>query len=446
MRVISPTTDDQLRAERDLIAAIIAGLARVSSSRLWPGFNPARLPLAVALPASDATWLLDHDRADGYDAVASTGEQPRRLRRAGLDERIVANSVSLIADRPTATIIVEDTASEVELTALAAHELFHVHQASHFPDWGANEASHLLWTWDDPENIARSERELSLLGQAHAAPDDATCARLTRQALAWRRERFGRLPPDARDYENAIELVEGTARYIEGRTATLVGGRLYERDAVNLLDVRRRCYRTGRDWCALLDRLAGPDWSNRLPTMPGSPVPVLTDLLAASIGEPGTADDGWRDGLARATAAIAAERTRRFSRVDLLRTESGGSVVIRSRLNAPIRVIGFDPMNLTGLSDGVVLHERYLSLSVGEARVTILNRVTVTTSMVDHSLFGGLVRARILIGAGGIAAVPDWSVDDLAALGIRITGPFAVRQTGPGSDELLPGMQPEGAQ
>lgn len=240
-----PLSADRHRIEREVSGAIIAGLGRVSAVGIWPGFDPIGMPLAVAFPSVPATWLINYDPVDGYLAIEPSAS--RLQRRDGLDERIVANSVAMIAGRLAASIIVDDAAGVDDTIALAAHELFHIHQAGHYPDWGANEASLLTWPWDDTENIARSMQEMTLLAAATAAQSAPTCRELTRWALTARRGRFAGLPTGACAYEDAVELAEGTAHLIEDRTATLLGTRLRDREDVDPTDVRRRCYRTGRD-------------------------------------------------------------------------------------------------------------------------------------------------------------------------------------------------------
>ena len=435
-----PLSADRHRIERAVIDDSIAGMGRVSAAALWPGFDPAALALAVAFPRHPATWLINHDPVDGYDVDEQPS--PRRQRRDGLDERIVANSVAMIAGRLTATIIVEDPTRVAHITALAAHELFHVHQAQRYPDWGANEAGQLAWPWDDADNLARSMHELALLRAATVAPDDETSVALARQALTARRDRFVHLPPDARAYEDAVELAEGTAHWIEHRTTTLPGTRLHEPEEVNTIDVRRRCYRTGRDWCILLDRLAGPNWVARLPTGSGQPTPVLSHQLEVAIGlPPAGPDERWRNGLPDATAKIAAERTRRQDRVAELRGSFGGSVVIQASAETPLRVTGLDPMNLTALADGQVLHERYVALTLGGTPITVLNHPTLTMSVVELPLFTGLDRAEILVDVGLITAIEKASPTALTTLGIRIDGPCVVRRAGPRTIHLMPGTQ-----
>ncbi len=436
-----PPPIDPCQIEFDLIDDLLAGLIRVSAEQLWPDFDPATLPLAVAIPSQRSTWLINHETADGYLVVRT--DASGLLRRDGLNDRIVAHSIAMIADRLTATIIVDDPRRVAEATALAAHELFHVHQAEHYPEWGANEASQLAWPWHDAENLARSIHESSLLNAALSATADETSLAIARQALARRRDRFDHLVPEARAYESAVELAEGTARFVEHRTATLLGAQFPEEEDVNTIDVRRRCYRTGQDWCALLQRLTGPDWTARLPSGADGAMPILPDLLEAAIGPPPTKpDERWRDNLSWATAEISAERTRRQERVGLLRGVLGGSVVIRARPDAPPQVARFGLMNLTPLPDGQVLHERYLSLMLGETRITALNHSTLTTVAGDHPLFAGPARAEILIDAGLVMGPEDGTPHDVAILGIEITGPYTLRRAGPQAVELLPGTTP----
>jgi hypothetical protein len=431
---------------RALIDGIVAGLAGIATGRLWPGFDPASLPLAVALDAEPATWLINHAGVPGYERADAnpTPGKPPLFRRAGLDERLTANSVAMIGDQLTATIFVDEGTSLPHLVALAAHELFHVFQRRHYPDWGANETSLLTYPWDDPANLALANHEVTLLSRAVSAPDDQSGGHLAAQALATRQHRFRLLTPEARDYENAVELVEGTARYIESRVASQLGTSLPQLDTRDGIDLRRRCYRTGHDWCVMLDRLAGPDWRAAPSAGPGEPMPVLTDVLAAVVGQPDDLvdDGGWRDGLAGATATIDSETARRAGRLELVRASAGASILLQGQPGAPLRVAGFDPMNLTPLPDGRVLHERFLDLTLGETRFTVLDRASVTTAAGPHPLFSGVDRAEILIAGSTLPSGTVWDTASLTELGVRVDGPFTVRQAGLDMIEILAGRPP----
>lgn len=429
-------------AGRALIDGIVAGLASISPDHLWPGFDPASVPLAVALDAEPATWLINHAGIPGYERADTnpTPGKPPLFRQAGLDERLTANSVAMIGDQLTATIFADVGTSLPHLIALAAHELFHVFQRRHYPGWGANETSLLTYPWDDPANLALANHEVTLLSRAVAVPDDQSGGHLAALALATRRQRFRLLTPEARGYENAVELVEGTARYIEGRVASHLGTSLPQLETRDGIDLRRRCYRTGHDWCVMLDRLAGPDWRAAPSAGPGEPMPVLTDILAAVVEQPDDLidDGGWRDGLAAATAAIDSETARRAGRLELVRASAGASILLRSQPRAPLLVTGFDPMNLTPLPDGRVFHERFLDLTLGETRFTVLDRASVTTAAGPHPLFSGVDRAEILIAGSTLPTGTVWNTASLAGLGVRVDGPFTVRRLGPEAVEILP--------
>lgn len=428
---------------RDLIEGIVTGLASFPPGQLWPGFDPASMPLAVGVSADASTWLVNHGEAAGDGAPEPAAADPpdsATSRRAQLDEPLIANSVAMIAGRLTATIVVEPASTPAERAALAAHELFHVFQQIHYPHWSANEAALLTYPWDDPVNLARATHEADLLSQARDAPGSQACRELVSRALVLRRERIRLLPAEAGTYEQAIELTEGTARYVEHRAAGLFGIQLPDPDTRSGLDVRRRCYQTGRDWCILLDRLAGSSWPTLLPAGSDQPPPVLSDILTLAVRpSDDLTDDNWRAGLVRATATIDAETSRRAGRIETVRASTGGSVVIRSTPGSPLQALGFDPMNLTPIRDGLVLHERYLSLTSGETRITIVGQVSLTTAAGDHPLFSKLERAEILIASSALVDGPTWAPESLTGLGIQIDGPFTVRRSGSDVIEILPG-------
>lgn len=169
-------------------------------------------------------------------------------------------------------------------------------------------------------------------------------------------------------------------------------------------------------------------------------MPGLSDLLEVAIdGPPADLSEAWRDGLGRALEAIFAERARRDDLLAELRESLGDLVVLRATPDAPLRAAGFDPMNLTGLADGHVLHERYLALTVGETRITVLNHPTLTTVIGAHPLFAGLDRAEVLVQTSLITAIEDEAPPALPTLGIRIEGSCDGLRTGPGMIELVPG-------
>ena len=429
---------------RTLIDGIVAGLAGIPPGCLWPGFDPASMPLAVAVVAAPATWLINRDHVDGYDQAETVSGQPPLLRRSGLDQRLVGNSVVDIGGRLTATIFVDAGTPLPDIVALAAHELFHVFQADRYPGWGASEAALLTYPWDDAVNLARATNELALLDRAMAADEGDACRDLAAMALAARRERFQRLPADAQAYENGIELAEGTARFVEVRAAQTLGWPLPALETGGGVDVRRRGYQAGAGWCALLARLAGPDWPSSLPDGSDAPMPVFTDMLAVVVGQPADPpvdDVGWQEHLNDAITAVATEADRRTERMAAVRAVATLTVVVRSQPGSPLRVAGFDPMNLIPLADGMVLHERYLVLTMGETRITVLGQPSLTASGGDHPLFSGLDRAEILLTLSPADEVM-WDVGSMATLGIRIDGPCSIQQVRPDRIAVEPGDRP----
>jgi hypothetical protein len=186
-----------------------------------------------------------------------------------------------------------------ETLAVLFHESFHGFQRDRFaafdrrPETGS-------WFIDPgaitPEFVARAVAEQRLLIEALQAGREPELVRAARAYLAARRQRTAAAPSAAREMEDALERIEGSATWIETRALAIVldaddrrAGR-YVREAYLAPALKRwpgslqervfrwRGYGTGAAIGLLLDRLEAPGWRESLER--GATFP---DLLAKAV-------------------------------------------------------------------------------------------------------------------------------------------------------------------
>lgn len=401
--------------EHAFLVDVLERLVAITKNPVWPGFAPAAIPLAIAIHDADSTWRTS-PLSDATVAAESSVKVPgsqTMTRFPGIDPRIVANSVADFDGVRTATVIVPAGALAHGagtgwngVAGLAAHELFHVHQAEAGFAPGGNEAVLLTAPWDDPEMLALTRAEWTALRRAVSSREDEHAYAALRDAVKLRRERAARLPEEILEYLRATELKEGTARYVQARaywgdeTPDLASS-MDEQS----LDLRRACYDTGLAWCLLLDRFGPPVWKAAVSSLDGTSL----DALAVSlVGKQATETAGtWRDLLPAAIADLARERTSRGQRLASLRAPERAHAVVKAAPGLDLVVAGFDPINVSVCDAATVVHERYLELEAGDASLTVPDMTAITTSDGDHPLFAALRGAELCGDDEGAGVWPD---------------------------------------
>lgn len=387
--------------EHALLVAVLERLVAITENPVWPGFTPATMPLAIAIHDADSTWRTSPDASAAAESSVQVSRSQTMTRVPRIDPRIVANSVADFDRVPTATVIVPagglangaDT-GWTDVAGLAAHELFHVHQAEAGFAPGGNEAVLLTAPWDDPEALALARAEWTALRRAVSSWGGEHAYAALRDAVALRRERAAHLPEELIEYVRATECKEGTARYVQTRACW--GGETPDL-ALSMgersLDLRRACYDSGLAWCLLLDRFGPPVWKAAV----ASPDGTSLDALAVSLaGKQATETAGaWRDLLPAAIANIDRERTSRGQRLASLRSPERAHAAVRPAPGLDLVVAGFDPINVSVCDAATVIHDRYLALAAGDASLTVLGMAAITTSDEDHPLFAGLRGAEL---------------------------------------------------
>lgn len=385
--------------ETKAVAAVFDALHAVEGRPLWPGFELARVPVAVF--DGQRTYLLRHP-APPSEFAPVPGSALRAV--DGQHSTMRANTSVELAGVLTATYMATGGASPEASAAIIAHEAFHVFQRQKHPDWVTNEVNLFTYPFEDVKNLAQARLEAAAFERALSSPDAAQAACWSRAALAVRTERFSRLPQDAVSYERGVELVEGTASLVQYRA----GERSQPSISASGLaadGTRRRAYAAGRTIGLLLDRLA-PGWEARLEA--AKPQAVLDEELARALPSPagapcasGAEEVEFHDQAAARDVAVFVAR--RNTSLREFTDAAGWRVIIRAAEGAPLKPQGFDPMNVLRLDAGQVLHTRWVKAGTGEGAVEVMNRSSLTRAAGSHPLFSGFRELEVT----GLPAEPE---------------------------------------
>ncbi len=373
------------------VFALVDEFDRIAAQPLWPGFDARKTPLE--LYDGTNTYLFRHPAPP--PEFAPVEGHPGFMVFRGRHAAMRADTAAEVGGVMTATL----EGADITLAPVLVHECFHVFQAREHPSWTGNEATLFTYPIDDVRALALARLELEAMSRALAAPQPACWAA---RALTLRRERFARLPKDAVAYERGTELHEGLAQYVEG----MAGGRKEVRfRPFAASEVRARSYVSGEALARLLDRLT-PDWKSKIANS-------LDDLLPAADSTAcdfTPAERQSAEALAGADVGkLARERTELKQAFD---AQPGWRLTVEAATGKPLLVGGFDPMNVTRLSEHLILHKRMLKLQNDSGSLEILNHGSITEGAGTHPLFDGARRWT----TAGLATKPEVRQD-----GTRVT-------------------------
>jgi hypothetical protein len=417
----------------------------MSREKLWPGFAPLEIPLAVYDQRD--SYLFRHPSPPAqYRPVPGA---PEVYVMSGLDPAITANSSAQLGGVPTATVRIQSP-SRWAGAELAVHELFHVFQRARHPSWTANEADLFTYPFERADALALRREETDALMRAFRAtiPDVAAGVLSAQESdsvrcwarafVAARSRRFVLIGAEAAAYERGTELNEGLARYVELRATgwlPLVPPMSGDSSLARSRDktgeftaeaVRQRAYEVGAAMGMVLDHLQ-PDWREQLeaaaPTSTSPLDVMLANAAGAQTGAGCSASASRRAAWARAAeldvhgirAAHAQARTAHLGR-------PGWRIVLETP-SAPLFPQGFDPLNVTRLSSSEVLHTRFLELQGSAGSLKLLGVAALTEgSAGGHPLFAG-IRQVTITGLDAAPAVRD-SAGTITLAAPGLTGRF----------------------
>lgn len=239
----------QARSLQDLAGGIAALDAQVST--FWPGYWPPGQPFVLYRPRGGCVMRSAEPPDAGFTAIAGA---PGFWQGACDDARFRGPMVLGETIGGIAAPAVELHSRLDELLpagTFLVHEAFHAFQDGHF-DAIARADTDFVFPRDE-ELVRMKLRESSFLLSASDTDDRARQIALVRAAIATREARLARMPADARAIEDRYLRTEGTAEYVDVRTAALI--RASERPSKYLQDaLRRRSGGLGRTWEYLLRR------------------------------------------------------------------------------------------------------------------------------------------------------------------------------------------------
>ncbi len=220
--------DSTDRALMRIVEAVIEGASYEGEP--WPGYDAAERPLMVY---REGKWCLllnppSYAPPKGWIKYPETwpvlscsawldpGGDNRLVGQLDFDHEVAGKLV--VAVPLYEEIPAKFGKAAPFLYSFIAHEAFHQFQRHSFSD--VNTPSDERYPMLDPENNAMAAMELRSLEEAFEAicRSDSIAARedaLT--ALAVHNHRWERLDGDAREIERSLEIVEGTAKYVETR-------------------------------------------------------------------------------------------------------------------------------------------------------------------------------------------------------------------------------------
>lgn len=435
--------------DRDLRAA-----GPAVNRNLWPGFRPDTIPTLYVIP--HLAKVMTQWRAappDSFHAINGAAEA----------FWIDTGRVSFPSGRMIAFLGVDSGQGRAPTMGLALHERFHSHERATRVEgkrfgWGENSMLTATYPVYDAANEAAFALESRLLHRAWQARDDAGTRRFVRAFLAVRRARQARLDSEMVAYEQAAELHEGMAQYLQlagirelaGRAPGITQAQFQEAVAVegNVLDsalsyakrsVRRRFYATGSVMGLLLDRLS-PDWKTELLEQDRT----VQEELASVVG-PGQADlagfENERQSLERESRrAVERLGNERRKMADSITSAPGITITLDpgGLPSSHFDWCGFDPQNLLQDPAGRLLHLRFLRICGGEGvSATISVAAVQDTSGLVRLVLPGRDRPRFEAG-GSMTTVPSGetvTLQDfvLEADGLEAVAPRATVTAGPDS-------------
>jgi hypothetical protein len=367
---------------------------KLASRPLWPGFDPARVPLAIF----DGEWtsLFRHPNPPPEFRVVP-GLHGTTI-AAGRHALLTANSSITLGGARTATLLLDSPRLPAPraAAAIAVHEAFHVFQAERHPKWGANEVDLFTYPVDDAVLLQLSRLETQALVRALEEKSAKKSGCWAAAALDLRRRRFTALGDTGASYERGTEKTEGLARLVESRAQPPAAReRVFPANEFAAGDVRSRSYAVGHAFGLLLDRFdAG--WEAKLESGDDRPLDALLSeaLAREAVSACRFPEAETARALEGAKRSVELARlTREAVRDDFLRRD-GWTLVVVAEVE-PLAPQGFDPLNVERLGPGEILHSRWVKLGNGAGSVEVLNARAVTESAGKHPLFEGVRRLTV---------------------------------------------------
>lgn len=361
---------------------ILEEVGRLGFTHLWPGFDPAQIPLAIY--DGERTWLFQH--CNPPVEFIAVEERSYTYYFLGLHQSVCANSTIELNGVLTATILLHTLKGLTvkQIASICIHEQFHVFQCQNYPEWSSNSMEQLLYPVESVDNLQLRRLETLAIYRAVGSTEKTEAIRWALTALSLRTQRFACLPEGAVCFEQGTELLEGLAQYIERKSLGLTETELLVQDYPPA-EIRLRCYHTGHALALLLDRF-NEAWKHEL--VEGC---TLDTLLAKALSR--FDYEGKSFTLAEYEASrIQAQKEIKelFDRRQEMRRElfsqSGWVCRIECDSEHFLKLKALDPMNMYKLNQNEVLHTRMIKTGNEFGYIELLDGKAITNGS-GESLF-----------------------------------------------------------
>ena len=374
---------------------LLSELDSLSKAALWPGFNPADYPIAI-YDGKNTILYRYPKQPEGFKSIQN---ESGTYIFDGHHPKVVANSSTVIDEIRVATVMKESlTAKSLQSSAaLVIHELFHVYQREHHPEWSANEAHLFSYPFTDRKVYQLRLMESKAFFYAMQKTDISAAAKWILVALSYRTERYKLMDNSHAQYERDQEINEGLAQYVEDKS---IGNSPLKRIPETLWvpeKVRNRAYTTGQILAHFLD-IHLPEWKEMLNEGVSAPLDILLlvalktqNLKAESISEKEKLEfEELAEHHIDTYKASLKEKKNDFKTMPGWRVKV--EILKGANLLAPS---GFDPLNVLNLGDGEIYHSRMLNLRSSQGSVRMLNLKAVSYGPNRHPLFHGVRHVEI---------------------------------------------------
>jgi hypothetical protein len=368
----------------------------------WKGFDPASIPALIFDGVN--SYLINHPAPPvdfkEYDKKAGI------YYFQGRHKEVRANTAIEISGIKTACIDIDISkpANIQDIAALLLHEKFHCFQFTNPTAWGegTNEFAVFEYPAENTKLLKLVYLEIHALFKAYDSKSIEDTQKWLTLANKLRMEKHKIMPKSCVEFERGIELIEGTAFYIQNKVSgndprNELTEKMYLPDSIRL-----RGYITGSMICSLLDKI-DPAWKVKLNPREGIyPDVLLQKSLPADI-------QAYKlDPLTEEKERLKAEKAvddyllKKIKLLDAFVNKPGYKIILDCG-QRPLWPAGFDPMNIEKLNQFELLHKRWLKLAGDRAELEILDAESITEGTKEHPLFNGV--KKIIIS--GLKNKPD---------------------------------------
>ncbi len=366
----------------------------IITKNLWPNYDPMEIP--VAIYDGEKTYLIRHSSPpEDFEPLA--GHEGVFVCE-GRYSSIVANTSTDINGILTSVCMtsIGSGKSVEQFVSTIVHESFHVFQKEYYGNWNVNEASTFTYPSTNAEIWELRKEIMIVLKHAINSPRDVDAIGWAIYVLELRDRRFNLMNEETRNYDRGMELLEGTARYVQFKSLNKLEENCFEEMEFLPTDARRPSYSVGCAFAVLLDRFM-PDWKDEFTT---ENRPFLDDMLKTAIHNLDYDSKSLgkkelkilRKSAKKEVAAVVKDRE---NMLDEFLDKPGWTFILEPGKDNPLWPNGFDPMNVVCIDEVQTLHNRFVKLGNSFASIETMDHQALTFASAEHPIFTGISKVVV---------------------------------------------------